>query len=945
MRPKKLVIQAFGPYQNQVEIDFTNFSQGDIFLITGNTGTGKTALFDAITFALYGSPSGDNRKVEMLRNKTAASDLETFVTLDFEYDHLDYSITRYPAYMRAKKSGAGLTQAIAKVELSLPSGQVIAGIKEVEEYVYQILKLNKEQFSQIVMIAQNDFLKFLVSSTKERKEILRSIFATDFYEKFENQLKLDTTIKRKEFDDLKLEYELILKPHNNYAELKDQTYLNHSDIISILRDLIKGEQELKDLNQNEKNKYEGKLKIYNDQFVLAKANNKQLDSFNKLSESLKALDLKGLAVEEDKAKLAKLKTIKDNILSLDEAYNLVLNKHNSLLEAKNILTSKYQELENKKALEAKKLVSINTLEASLKQDQAKLTLLLSESKAYLDLDKLNTNLTINKAKALKLTKSLEASIYQTYQDLKAKDNVYKQELLAYNDFNREFSDISVAYHQIESSYLDSQAGIIASKLAPNEPCPVCGALDHPSPAKMDSLDIEATYIETKASYNERLLAKAQLTDQMGMLKFELDQANINFKHSLSRLDLKIEDVEKFNITEDIADFDFEAGINDLSEVKLDIMLMEDQIKVLADKLSFANMEAHSDYVEKFKGQLKTNEAVVKAYHENMQKLLDEITVSKTKLEENSKLLLSSEVELKTTSAKFEESVSSHFEGIAEYAKAKLDLDQFDHLSESINTYESEYLSVSSLYKDYHEQVKDLVYVDVEDLTKNIENLSLKLKESEAIINQALIKLDNLSKLKENLELIYQKLIKVEVRYLEYLNLYQTASGNLVGKQKIQFETYAQMTYFNQVIHFANQRLKIMTNNQYELVRRVKSQSRQSQEGLDLNIIDHHYGNERDVLTLSGGELFNTSLALALGLSDAIQHSSGGVKIDALFIDEGFGSLSDDYLDNAISVLNDVAGSDRLIGVISHVKELRDAIPQQILVSKDKDGSKIKVIKD
>ncbi len=168
---------------------------------------------------------------------------------------------------------------------------------------------------------------------------------------------------------------------------------------------------------------------------------------------------------------------------------------------------------------------------------------------------------------------------------------------------------------------------------------------------------------------------------------------------------------------------------------------------------------------------------------------------------------------------------------------------------------------------------------------------------------------------------------------------------LVGKQKIQFETYAQMTYFNQVIHFANQRLKIMTNNQYELVRRVKSQSRQSQEGLDLNIIDHHYGNERDVLTLSGGELFNTSLALALGLSDAIQHSSGGVKIDALFIDEGFGSLSDDYLDNAISVLNDVAGSDRLIGVISHVKELRDAIPQQILVSKDKDGSKIKVIKD
>ena len=199
-----------------------------------------------------------------------------------------------------------------------------------------------------------------------------------------------------------------------------------------------------------------------------------------------------------------------------------------------------------------------------------------------------------------------------------------------------------------------------------------------------------------------------------------------------------------------------------------------------------------------------------------------------------------------------------------------------------------------------------------------------------------------SQVLEKIEHTYTELVKQRKVYNEYLNLSQTASGNLSGEQRITFEVYAQMAYFDRVLFYANQRLKLMSNHQYELVRRIDSKSKKAQEGLDLNIIDHHYNHERDVLTLSGGESF-TALALALGLSDAIQHHSGGVKIDALFIDEGFGSLSDDYLDSAIMTLNTVANDQRLIGVISHVKALRSAIDQQIIVTKTSEGSTIKLM--
>ncbi len=913
MRPLKLKISAFGPYGDTITFDFTKLGTGGIYLITGDTGAGKTTIFDAITYALYGEVSGNNREASMLRSKYASNGTPTEVELTFSYYGKEYKIKRNPEYERASKRGDGLTTEKANAELTYPDGRVITRIKDVDNSVLDIIGIDRNQFCQIAMIAQGDFLKLLFAPTKERMEIFRHIFKTQNFSSLQESLKRETGVLSDECSAIRssisqyVDGTLCDEDNLNYKEVikAKNGELTTSDTIELIEKLIKNDKDLEKSLNAKKEKIQKELDEVKSRIAKASEFEKakidltladaelkecQLQEGN-LKEELLTEKEKQPKLKEHSEKIAEIKAFLpdyDELCIKEKAYNLnaffITESEEKILKAENEI----------KAFE-ESIKSLTEENVSLKKSGENKLKLSTEKKAFED-------------EVQKLQGLNEGVI-----ELKSLWSLYKSALGIYEEKALISSQRDDELKLKNKLYLDAQAGILADTLKSGAPCPVCGSKEHPNVATKPENAPSKEELDMMHNLSQKALNDAnEAREKAGKIKGAFEEKRNNMKKEITSLlgDISLDDAQGF-ILDRISHIEKQT-----SELKTKIEKEEKN-------------EARKEELEKLIPQ--KSEALNEA-NKRLCEIKDEVKFKS--VENKASLSRINELKLKLTfenKQKAEEQIRE-FEKLIYEAQHSLELK-----GEALTKCREKIASLLSKKEEISKRLEGRAEIDAEaeiSLKNSLE------KELESLDNQGKIihsKISaNVASL-ENIKLKSTDLIAIEKRLMWVKALSNTANGNISGREKIMLETYIQANYFDRIIERANTRLMIMTDGQYDLVRRKEALNKQGQSGLDLNVIDHHNGTERSVKTLSGGESFVASLALALGLSDEIQAKAGGIKLDTMFIDEGFGSLSEEILSKAIKALTSLADGNRLVGIISHVGELKQRIDKQIVVTKDKSG--------
>ena len=918
MRPIKLVMSAFGPYKGEVCLDMDKLGKSGLYLITGDTGAGKTTVFDAVCFALYGSASGEVRQTNMFRSKYASADTPTFVRMVFEYDGKIYDVKRNPEYLRPSKRGDGFTKQTANAELVLPNGTAITKVNEVNDKIKEIIGVDRTQFSQIAMIAQGDFRKLLDCDTNTRKDIFRKIFKTESYKVFEEKIKgqfLDLCEQRKLEKQSTAQYINQLSSDENstfYYEIqkaKDGEMLS-DDIIALAENLIDNDTELKRECDEKYKKTTEKITLINSQIALEKSRQSAKEDYQKTQGKIKECEEKLLSFETALA-LSKKK--------FDESE--VISKKASLLEEK---MTKFDELENASSL----LIS--------KQNEAEKTQIqieLSNNK----LEKLQQEIEQIKAENEKLKdSSLLAQKYKTklteleqkksaLKELSAKYQEYKSQKSLLDKLKKETQEAiesweaaSEDYNAKNSAFLSAQAGIMAQKLIEGQPCPVCGSISHPNPATLfpfspSEEDVKlAKTVADKANENANTLSQKSASQKSAVEALDAAVKEIGKKLFCSENDI-IENAKKLK----------ETVLAELEEVKNLLLISQKGEEKLADiEKELPKKSENLLLVQNEISTLNASLSALKVFVAEKQNSLEKL---KSELDFDSK---------PKADAKLNE-----YKTFVSFAK-----NEYENAKKSYDGAKNELSVLNGKKAALEKTLKESESYDITELSTNLDELTSAQKTLDDKRQMLFSRIKHNSDIKEKISENSEKLSALDKKYLVYCALSNTANGNVSGKEKITLETFVQMKYFDSIIGKANIRLLTMTDGQYELVRRNEAQNKRSQVGLDLDVLDHYNGTSRSVGTLSGGESFMASLCLALGLSDEIQSSNGGIKLDTMFVDEGFGSLDGEALDRALSALVSLSQGNRLVGIISHVEALGERIDNKIIVTKEREnGSSAKIV--
>lgn len=895
MKPLNLKMSAFGPYRDLTEIDFSQIGKSELFLITGDTGAGKTTIFDAISFALFNEVSGSNRPISSLRSNFALTE-ETYVELKFEHKNQIYKVSRKPQYERLKKSGEGTTTSIADASLEY-NDKVITGTKNVNDKIIEILGINAKQFKQISMLAQGEFIKILFANSKDRTEIFRRIFETDIFEIITNNLVEIAKRSRIELENLKTSFttnaeNIRWKEKPVSVDLIDFKKLNQLDIDEILKllneEIEKNKVEYKEKNaKNEKllkdkNKLEEKIKKINDQ-------NEKVKRYQKLIAISAILKEKEKNIQEKEEKVKISERILTSVMPKEE---IVLRIKKQIEDDQNKI-----DIINTKIKDGEKIE---------KENQVKLKN-LSELKKLIDKYKK----IIEKEEKISEGISKVKNINKCVREM---DNLTEQ----YNKINKDYQIKNKEYLEAEDKFFREQAGIIAEKLEDGKPCPVCGSTEHPNIAQK---------------------SKDVLTEEeLNLLKKEvekLEKENNDSKENITKINSKIETIQDSISEIKINYISLEQYIDSINAEYKNIKdekdkskkAFEDLIKIISNTYEDIDDFNYDDYKEEIYEEIK----------KDSEKLIENKTslnnITKN-IEENKKEFLSKNSEYIDTIRKL------GFENEKDYKANTLSEHDIEKLKNEIDEYKEKKTSNKAKIEELEKELTDKEIVDISQDNENLEQLINEQKElnKEVSKHKTLLEIntDTNKKLKATATELLEKMNKVAT--IEELS--RIANGTAYGKRRIAFEQYVQATYFDMIIIEANKRLINMTDNRYVLVRKKASDKISEKIGLDLDVLDNYNGKLRDIKSLSGGESFKAALALALGLSDIIQSYSGGVVIDTLFIDEGFGTLDSESREQAINTLMTLTGNNKLIGIISHVSELKERIDKQIVVTKSQDGSKI-----
>jgi exonuclease SbcC len=1043
MKPVKLSMCAFGPYAGRVEVPLSDFGDSGLYLITGDTGAGKTTIFDAITFALYGEASGTNRESSMLRSDFASQGMKTFVELEFLYRGKLYKVERNPRYERAKKSGAGTTSETANATLTLPGGEVKTGSYAVTEAIKELIGIDRNQFSQIAMIAQGDFLKLLLASTEERGKIFRKVFNTNIYQQFQSELKGQANSLKGKYEDLRksiLQYagEVSCSADNAaYGELeeikKDNNIHSLEKFLACLGNLIEEGTNAEVAEELVGNNLQTEITKLSMEIATATANNTRLEKLAKSKERLSELEERQGEYGDKSGKL----TASENALyhvkpvsnELKRAKKSVEDLENGIKEQNVILNEKTPGLENmKQSYQAEK-----SKEPEREAMAGEITAIESALSVYNELEFLQKDADRNsdnlekKVAAIEFKNAekekLEDHKNQQKEELKSLLNVeveaerankqredagnlcdkLKQFNLAlsasekdrvklisaqseYLSAQEKSAAKAVEYEKIEQAFLNEQAGIIAEKLTDGKPCPVCGSTNHPSPAvmtaeaptkeelqqakqnaaaareKMQNLSNDASSAKAKVEAGEEsviksaqpLLGNCTFTEIPVLLKTETEKARldlvkcsekvVHLEEQISRkkeCEIKIAETESVlkQLAEEMANFEKEAG-----KLKIVQGSAAAKIETIKSKLEFdTKAEAEADIKSK-REKLSMMKFALEAAEKVFSDCKGEIEKANAVISDVSGRLEKAKTELKTVQDKFVVILQERgFDDEAQYFKLLITETEIKRLKADVDGYYDEVKVAIADISSLTEETKDIAYVDITTYAEKQSVLESGKKASTDKHRTIYSRLEANKRVHNTIESKQKEMKDTETTYLCLRNLSDTANGDLSGKQKLAFEQYVQATYFNQIITEANKRFSFMTGGRFELIRKEEAGNMRSQTGLELDVIDNYTGKSRSVKTLSGGESFKASLAMALGLSDMIQSFAGGIQLDTIFVDEGFGALDSESLDQAIEVLNALTSGNRLVGIISHVGELRERIDKKLVVTKNISGSNISLV--
>ena len=925
MKPLKLTMSAFGSYAGKNVIDFTGQQQG-IFLITGDTGAGKTTIFDAITYALYNQTSGGERNGNMMRSQYARPETETYVELEFLYRGQTYRVRRNPDYKITKtlKNGKIREQKVPhSVELTLPDGTVFPEKKNATDAkIIEILGLTADQFSQIVMIAQGDFLKLLYTKSDERKMIFSKLFRTDIYWKIQENLRR----KSMEMDERIQENDRAFEQEKSrIIPLPESEELPLDELVERLRERLKDalkEQNLRRANVEELNKKITKYEEINKLFrslEKIRQNGKELEA--RQVESKERRQQIENALKADKVLVAEQQNLRQQ-QEVEQSAQAIAKMTETLANNQEMfetLKTQQQEAEAKQKREAadiqKKMLALEQSFPSYEALQNARSEEQQAKKVWEDLGKTSEE-SFHKKKA---------GIAALKEQQKQQEQVVEQTKKNWEQTSLSASESAKHYEHMYEAFLKEQAGILAENLSAGCPCPVCGSTVHPDPAKLP--DHAVTELEVEQAKKTR--AAAEEKRDLAYAAFEAEKTE---KQKLAQA------VEK-----EEADFVLAQTIakQQRKEAEQNYVSLQKIAEQIREKLVYPSLaEAKKQYAAMQKA-LAAAEQEIERKRQKVSELAEAMnTLKGQKLaeEENQKTAKKLAVKTEKEYAKlleksgFVSEETYHLAILPERSRSKLEREEKE--------YESQCLRQQSEQKLLEKQVSGKTYTDTAELNERLKAEKQALKETEKTYMELHTAYENDRSVLQNCAVYLEKGKKLESEDQVIKSLSKTANGRLSGSAKIDFETYIQRQYFKQIIHEANKRLLTMSNHQFILkLKEEANTGRKTNEGLDLSVYSLVTDSERDVKTLSGGESFLAALAMALGLSDIVERSAGAIHPDMMFIDEGFGSLDAQSRQQAIEVLAELAGDSRMVGIISHVTELKEQIDRKLVVSRTDKGSR------
>lgn len=925
MKPLKLTMSAFGSYAGKNVIDFTGQQQG-IFLITGDTGAGKTTIFDAITYALYNQTSGGERNGNMMRSQYARPETETYVELEFLYRGQTYRVRRNPDYKITKtlKNGRIREQKVPhSVELTLPDGTVFPEKKNATDAkIIEILGLTADQFSQIVMIAQGDFLKLLYTKSDERKMIFSKLFRTDIYWKIQENLRR----KSMEMDERIQENDRAFEQEKSrIIPLPESEELPLDELVERLRERLKDalkEQNLRRANVEELNK---KITKY--------------EEINKLFRSLEKIRQTGKELEARQAESKERRQQIENARKADKvlvAEQQNLRQQQEVEQSAQAIAKMTETLANDQEMFESLKTQLQESEAKQKREAADIQKkMLALEQSFPSYEALQ-NARSEEQQAKKVWEDLgktseesfhkkEAGIAALKEQQKQQEQVVEQTKKNWEQTSLGASESAKHYEHMYEAFLKEQAGILAENLSAGCPCPVCGSTIHPDPAKLS--DHAVTELEVEQAKKTR--AAAEEKRDLAYAAFEAEKTE---KQKLAQA------VEK-----EEADFVLAQTIakQQRKEAEQNYVSLQKIAEQIREKLVYPSFaEAKKQYAAMQKA-LAAAEQEIERKRQKVSELAEAMnTLKGQKLAEEENQKTAKKLAAKTEKAYAKLLEKSGFVSEETYHLAILPERSRSKLEREEKEYESQCLRQQSEQKLLEKQVSGKTYTDTTELNEQLKAEKQALKEAEKTYMELHTAYENDRSVLQNCAVYLEKGKKLESEDQVIKSLSKTANGRLSGSAKIDFETYIQRQYFKQIIHEANKRLLTMSNHQFILkLKEEANTGRKTNEGLDLSVYSLVTDSERDVKTLSGGESFLAALAMALGLSDIVERSAGAIHPDMMFIDEGFGSLDAQSRQQAIEVLAELAGDSRMVGIISHVTELKEQIDRKLVVSRTDKGSR------
>lgn len=990
MKPIRLEFNAFGPFAKQEIVDFSALSESGIFLICGPTGAGKTTIFDGICFALYGEASGALRQNEDFKSDFSDPADLCFIRYSFLVRDKKFEVYRSPKQKKQKKN-KDMAVIAAKAELTLPDGSVITGPAAVNARIQEILGLSAKQFKQITMLAQGDFRQFLDASSKEKQEIFRHIFDTEKFDQFTSFLETESknamACIEKEQQMLSFHLKsLTQREDGELSELLAAEYPVVRPILDRLDTLLKEDRGRYDKYQNDISQLEKKIAAL--QIETHRQNNQRLQDLENLQKEKSRLEEKTSKIEELRIRLNKLRSAKDLLPLWQKQSEQTREKQNltELLMAKQkeqeTLFQRGQDAENRLTAAQKEAAQKDRLLSAVSSLQA-LSPLFDESaslkKSVADLEREIAQAQKESAYAETWTACCER---EQAIDALQKQVAACRSLLGMTEQKKQllpfYQQQKERYLKNYSLFFDAQAGILASTMRENTPCPVCGSLKHPSPAPLKTNpptqeQLRAYHDEAEKTAQEIFRLNEKINAQSAEIQNFLSEKNafencqpmsadeVTEIRNKKEAELQQEERQLFKLREKLAEekrsllhppaFSDENGMrahleNCRKQLNADrsmIQLQKERLAELRKRFpeGISSQEELSIKVNCLYTKMKQLDTQLESAQKNSQEIASQLRFTKQMIDENQKRLQDLQEKIASTENEFFSLLHRSFpDGEADFLQSLSQIGQIPSIEEILHQHQTAVTSLDGRIHQLKEQLINVKFINITELSEQEASLRKKIQELREQSSSVQLRISQDTSHQQQIEAIHQRIEKSEQHYRQVNDLFRVASGS--NEQRVSFERYVLGFYFDAIVSFANHRLESLTGGRYLLCRKKDREKFGRSSGLDLEILDQYSGKIRPTSTLSGGESFKTALALALSLADVVQMYAGGVVIDTMFIDEGFGSLDAESLDSAVDALLSLGNDGRLVGIISHVPQLKEQIPSQIQVKAGRNGSSIQM---